>query len=263
MHILVKKLSDIEHFLKSGYLDYRRNLTIDCAIFGYHDGDLQLLLVKINILDKWCLPGGYIKLNETLDEAATRITAERTGINNLFLKQYKTFGNPGRNHQFGLADMDRIFELTGVRINEDSWLSGETVSIGYYAITDITNTKPEPDAFSAECKWFPLNNLPDLGFDHNEMVADALSTIKIHLYHYPVGKNLLPEKFTLKEIKLFYEVMSGKQLNATNFPNKLIMMGLIVKLDEKKSIGAHRSPTFYKFNEEVYERALKEGLVLV
>jgi hypothetical protein len=94
------------------------------------------------------------------------------------------------------------------------------------------------------------------------MVHEALFTMRMHLYHFPIGKNLLQQKFTLKEIKRFYEVMSGKELNASNFPNKLISLGLIVKLDEKRKIGAHRSPAYYKFDEETYERALKEGLVL-
>jgi 8-oxo-dGTP diphosphatase len=84
----------------------------------------------------------------------------------------------------------------------------------------------------------------------------------VHLYHFPIGQNFLQQKFTLKEIKEFYEVMSGKQLNASNFPNKLISLGLIVKLDEKRRIGAHRSPAYYKFDEESYEKALREGLVL-
>jgi hypothetical protein len=92
--------------------------------------------------------------------------------------------------------------------------------------------------------------------------CERLPSMRVHLYHYPIGKNMLGEKFTLKEIQLFYETMLGKKLNASNFPNKLISLGLLEKLDEKKSIGAHRSPTFYKFNSKVYSRALKEGLVL-
>ena len=110
--------------------------------------------------------------------------------------------------------------------------------------------------------WFPIDHLPELAFDHDEMVQEALLTMRVHLYHYPIGKNMLPEKFTLKEIHLFYETMLGKKLNASNFPNKLISLGLLEKLNEKRSIGAHRSPTFYKFNTKVYGRALKEGLVL-
>ena len=108
-----------------------------------------------------------------------------------------------------------------------------------------------------------MDKLPKLGFDHNEMVREALFTMRMHLYHFPIGQSLLPEKFTLKEIKSFYETMSGKDLNATNFPNKLISLGLIVKTNEKRNIGAHRSPTYYKFEKKAYKKALQEGLVLV
>ena len=108
---------------------------------------------------------------------------------------------------------------------------------------------PKQIFFPVNARWFPVDKLPKLGYDHDEMVREALLTMRIHLYHFPIGKNLLPQKFTLKEIKLFYETMSGKELNATNFPNKLISLGLIVKTNEKRNIGAHRSPTYYKFDE--------------
>lgn len=256
-------IQEIQDFFAKGYVDYRANLTVDCAIFGYHDGELQLLLVKNKIVTMWCLPGGYVRKDESLDQAATRVTAERTGMQDLFLKQFKTFGDPGRNDSRGAVDPEKLFEVAGVRIDENSWFSGQTASVGYYAITDIINARPRADFLSAECQWFSVENLPALGFDHDEMVRDALAAMRIHLYHFPIGKNLLQEKFTLKEIKDFYQVMSGKTLNPSNFPNKLISLGLIVKLDEKRKIGAHRAPAYYKFNEQVYERALVEGLVLV
>lgn len=258
----METLKDLEHFFRKGYLDHRPNITVDCAIFGYHNGELQVLLVKNKILTRWCLPGGYIKKEENLDQAAARITAERTGIGNLFLRQFKTFGDPGRNNTVAF-DQKKFFELTGIKIDERSWLMGETVSVGFYAITDIVNAKPKADFLSSECHWFPADKLPRLAFDHDEMVAEALLIMRIHLYHFPIGKNLLPRRFTLKEIKLFYETMSGKELNATNFPNKLIALGLIEKTKEKKHIGAHRAPTYYKFDEKVYRKALQEGLVLV
>jgi 8-oxo-dGTP diphosphatase len=258
----MESLKELQDFLERGYLEYRPNLTVDCAIFGYHDGKLKLLLVKNKIVTKWCLPGGYVKKDENLDQAAARVTAERTGIANLFLKQFKTFGDPERNDNEAV-DSEQLFELTGVKINDDSWLTGKTVSVGFYAISDIINTKPNADFLSSECHWFSVDKLPELGFDHGEMAKEALATMRIHLYHFPIGKNLLPPKFTLKEIKLFYEVMSGKTLHVSNFPSKLISIGLIVKTKEKKSIGAHRSPTYYKFNEKVYKKALQEGLVLV
>ncbi len=258
----MKNLDEIRNFLEKGYIEYRPNLTVECAIFGYHDGELKLLLVRNKVVTKWCLPGGHVKNNETLDEAAARVTVERTRIENLFLKQFKTFGDPVRpdNKAF---DPEMLFTLTGVKIGPNSWLTGQTVSVGFYAISDIVNATPDPDFMSSECDWFPVDNLPDLGFDHEDMAREALTTMRIHLYHFPIGKNLLPPKFTLKEIKLFYEVMSGKTLHASNFPSKLISLGLIIKTDEKRSIGAHRAPLYYKFDDGVYEKALKEGLVLV
>ncbi len=257
----MKTLSELQDFLKAGHLKYLPHVSIDCAIFGYHEGELKLLLVKNKIITNWCLPGGFIKREEGLDEAAGRISKERTGIKNLFLKQFKTFGDPDRN---GYRDFDkeRFFKITGVKVPADSWLLDRTASIGFYAITDIANTSPEADIMSSECAWFPIDQLPRLAFDHDEMVKEALLTMRVHLYHYPIGKNMLGEKFTLKEIQLFYETMLGKKLNPSNFPNKLIALGLLEKLGEKKSIGAHRAPTFYKFNSKAYGRALKEGLVL-
>jgi len=257
----MKTWQETQDFFKKGYIDYRPNITVDCAIFGYHGGELQLLLVNNKVFTRWCLPGGYVRKDETLEQAAARTTADRTGIENLFLKQFKAFSEPNRNHPTSV-DAGKFHELTNIRIGEEGWLNGPTVSVGYYAITDIANAMPKADFFSSECRWFPVDKLPPLGFDHDDMIREALFTMRMHLYHFPIGKNLLQQKFTLKEIKMFYEVMSGKQLNASNFPNKLISLGLIVKLDEKRSIGAHRSPAYYKFDEETYNKALSEGLVL-
>jgi 8-oxo-dGTP diphosphatase len=259
----MENLEEARDFFEKGYLHYRPNLTIDCAIFGYHDGGLKVLLVKNKLVRKWYLPGGFIKKTESLDDAAARITAERTGLEQLFLKQVKAFGDVGRNAAMDVFDEDAFEELMGFRIDGSSWLAGETVTLGFYAITDIVNASPKADFFSLDCRWFPIDALPELGFDHAEIVAEALSRMRIDLYHFPIGKNLLQPKFTLKEIKTLYEVLSGKTLNPTNFPNKLMSLGLLIKLDEKRSIGGHRSPTYYKFDEDAYEKALEEGLVLV
>ncbi len=253
---------ELQHFFKKGYLDFRANLSIDCAIFGYHSGELKLLLVKNIVLLKWCLPGGYVRKDENLDRAAARITTERTGLNNIFLQQFKTFGEPGRTSNLTI-DAAKLAALTGVQLNEKSWLFGDTISVGFYAITDIVAAQPRADFLSSECAWFSVDELPALGFDHADIAREALSSIRMQLYHFPIGKNLLADKFTLKEIKLFYEVMSGKELHASNFPNKLVSLGLIVKTNEKRSIGAHRSPAYYQFDDAVYKKALQEGLVLV
>jgi 8-oxo-dGTP diphosphatase len=259
----MKTLQEFLDFLNFGHKDYRRNLTIQCPIFGYYDGKLQVLLVKNKIIGRWCLPGGHLKNKEDLNEAALRITYERTGIENLFLKQFKTYDNPEGNNSNGAFDKEIFFKLTGIILDENNWLFGESLSIGFYGVTNMSAAKTRVDFMSSECQWFPVAELPELGCDHNEIIQEALSAIRIHLYYFPIGKNLLPEKFTLKEIRLLYEVLSGKKLHVTNFPNKLISMGLLVKTDEKRKIGAHRSPTYYKFDENAYKEALMEGLAMV
>lgn len=258
----MESYDELKHFLINGFIDYRSEVTVDCAIFGYQDGNLQILLAKNKIITMWCLPGGYVKKAENLEEAASRITLQRTGIPNLFLKQFKAFGDAKRNTTPAF-DEKKFIELTKIKKETYSWLNVPTISIGFYAITNPVTAVPKADFLSSECRWFPVSKLPKLGFDHKLMVQEALFTMRMHLYHFPIGKNLLPEMFTLKEIKLFYEAMSGKELNVTNFPNKLISLGIIVKTNEKKSIGGHRSPTYYTFNEKQYSKALKEGLVLV
>jgi hypothetical protein len=255
------KRKEIRDFILNGYRHFVPHVCIDCAIFGYHDRQLKILLLKNKSIDGFCLPGGYIRRTETLDAAATRIVTERTGIENLFLQQFKTFGDPGRNRIKEL-DEKKLSVLTGLEIPKDCWLFDQTVSIGFYAITDFSKAIPQPDFMSDECSWFDIREIPSLVFDHNRMFAEALHMLRIQLYHYPIGYNLLARKFTLAEIHALYETILSKKLDVSNFPKKLIAMKLIKKLNEKRQIGAHRSPHLYRFDKTNYEKALKGGLAL-
>jgi len=252
---------EFRDFVLNGYKHYVPHVSLDCAIFGYHERQLKLLLIKHRLVEGWCLPGGYIRRTEKLVEAAERNVRERTGIDNLFLQQFKTFGGPTRLN-FDEFDQEKWFESTGVRVQRDNWLLDQTVSIGFYAITDFSHAAPQPDLMSEACAWFDLDRLPKLEFDHDEMVREALHTIRIQLYHYPIGISLLPEKFTLSEIHSLYETLLGKKLDVSNFPKKLVALGLLKKLAEKRNIGAHRSPHLYTFDKARYANALQEGLVL-
>lgn len=253
--------AELRDFILNGHLHYVPHVSLDCAIFGYHEQQLKLLLIKYKVIDGWCLPGGYIKRTEKLVEAANRNVKERTGIDNLFLQQFKAFGDPGRI-KFNQLDKERWFEKVGIPIENNSWLIDQTISIGFYAITDFSRSIPQSDMRVEKCEWFDIDTLPPLEFDHDEMVKDALYRMRLDLYHYPIGYNLLPEKFTLSEIHALYETMLGKKLDISNFPKKLISLGLLQKLEEKRSIGAHRSPHLYKFDKKKYEQALRNGLVL-
>jgi len=253
--------AEIDDFVLNGHLHYIPHVSLDCAIFGYHDQQLKLLLIKHKAIDGWCLPGGYIKRTEKLVEAANRNVKERTGIDNLFLQQFKTFGDPNRA-RMDEFDEEKWFEATGIRITKDNWLIDQTISIGFYAITDFSKTELQKDMLIEDCAWFDINELPKLEFDHDEMVSEALHTMRVQLYHYPIGINMLSEKFTLSEIHALYETLLGKKLDVSNFPKKLIALGLLKKLDEKRSIGPHRSPHLYVFDKEKYRQALKDGVVL-
>ncbi|HEY5745557.1 MAG TPA: NUDIX domain-containing protein [Chryseolinea sp.] len=253
--------AELVDFFKNGHKKYLPHVSIDCAIFGYHAQQLKLLLIKHRYVHGWCLPGGYIKRTETLVEAANRIVKERTSIGNLFLQQYKTFGDPDRS-RYREFDADKFFEMTGIRIRNDNWLIDHTISIGFYAITDFSHAIPKPDIMSDECAWFDVDRLPKLEFDHDQMVVEALRTLRMQLYHCPIGYTMLPKKFTLGEIHALYQTLLGKKLDVSNFPKKLMALGLLKKLEERRSIGPHRSPHLYSFDKRKYDKALREGLAL-
>ena len=145
---------------------------------------------------------------------------------------------------------------------EYHWLLQRTVSIWYYALIDFSKAEIKPDILYDEFNWQSVTELPDLLYDHSEVVEKALAAMRNQLYLQPIGYNLLPQKFTLPEIQILYETILGKKLHRRNFPNKLMSLGILVKLDEKKNIGQHRSPFLYKFDREKYEEALRNGIVL-
>ncbi len=248
-----------QDFIEHGHEHVLHHITADCAIFGYHGKQLKLLLIRWRGLGGWGLPGGYVQLDEGLDQAATRVTQERTSLHDLFLHQYHTFGSS----HYRLHEQQQMAAAFAAELPADSWFFKRAVSVGYYALVDYERVSVRPDLFSDECRWWDVQALPPLLFDHQEMVTKALATLRQQLYFQPIGRSLLAEKFTLPEIHALYETLLGRELNRRNFPQKLLTLGLIEKLDEQRSIGAHRSPFLYRFVPEVYAQALQEGLVLV
>lgn len=244
-----------------GYKYYLPHVAIDCTIFGYHSQQLRVLLIQPSFLDGWCLPGGYIKRTETLAQAAGRILAERTALDNVFLQQFNTFGDPGRA-KIRSFDIKKFEETFGVGLSKDNWLMDHTIAIGYYAIVEYSQVKPQMDDFIKSWQWCDVDALPSLLFDHNSMIASALKMLQLQIYHQPIGYNLLPSKFTIPEIQVLYETILGKKLDRRNFPKRLISLGIINRLNEQRNIGPHRAPYLYKFNKKKYDEALKHGVVL-
>lgn len=252
---------EVIDFIKNGGQHYLSGISIECVIFGYHDQELKVLLGNHAHYDGWAFPGAYVKKEELLICAAQRILQERTSLSNIFLQQFHTFGD-NEDTLFG-SNIEHLPEEIKSAFGEDSWLLKRTISIGYYALIDYSKAEVRAEFPFKEFTWHSINNLPKLKFDHNEMMTQALHTLQRQIHVQPIGYNLLPEKFTLPEIHVLYETILNKTLDRRNFPKKLISVGVLVKLNEKRKIGQHRSPYLYKFDKDKYDEALKEGLLII
>ncbi len=240
---------------------YLRNVAVDNVIFGYHDKELKVLLQKPFVVDKWTVAGGYIRKTESIEEAAARVAHARTGLKNLYLQHFRAFGNPGRVKDSGFT-AQHISEVTGVHISAENWIFEYFVSVSFYTLTEFSRVKPAKSEFEEACEWWPVGDLPPMMFDHKLIVSEALKALRLHIAHYPIGYELLEEKFTLPEIHALYETILDKPLDDRNFTKKLVASGIITKLKETRYIGPHRSPFLYKFEKDKYQECLKSGVQL-
>jgi ADP-ribose pyrophosphatase YjhB (NUDIX family) len=240
---------------------YLHNVAVDNVIFGYHEKELKVLLQQPFPLDKWTVTGGYIKKTESIEEAADRIAFSRTGLKDLFFQQFRCFGSPQRVIDDGFT-AEHLTKMSGIDIPPTCWIFDYFVSVGFYTLTEFSKVEVSKGPYEVACKWWPINDLPPMMFDHLLIVTEALRALRLHIAHFPIGYELLPEKFTLPEIHNLYETILGKSLDDRNFTKRLMATGIIVKLNETKKIGAHRSPFLYRFDKEKYEEGLKSGVAL-
>lgn len=249
--MMENKKREYLEFVEKGDRLYLRHLSVDCVIFGFHDNKLRVLLLKWKDGGHWCLPGGFIKRNESVDDAAIRILKDRTGLNDIFLRQFHAFGDPFR---------DRSKELLSIQAKNGKWLTERFITIGYYALVEYSKVHPQPDWLSEECRWFDIHKIPKLIYDHGAIVKRALVELQVSLNDQPVGHKLLPEKFTMPELQRLYETLLDKTLDRRNFQKKMLSLGILERLKERKTGGAHKAPYLYRFDKKKYGRAMKQGL---
>jgi len=248
---------NIKDFIVEGLEVYLPSLSLDCVIFGFHENQLKVLLLKMKNAKQWCLPGGFVFKDEDVNEAAQRVLKERTGLSKIFLQQFNVFGKPRRSD----SNFHReILRKDGIELRDDHWLFRRFVTIGYYALVEYSHVNPEPDNFSDYCTWRDVNDLPDLMMDHRQIVEQALGTLQTHLNYHPIGYNLLPAKFTMPQLQKLYETILNKRLDRRNFQRKILSYGILRRLQEVKKGGAHKAPFLYCFVLRKYHKALKEGL---
>ena len=215
----------------------RPALAVDCVVFGL-DEDLQVLLIQRDIppfQGRWALPGGFVRMDETLDEAARRELDEETGVTRVYLEQLYTFSDLDRDPR------ERV------------------VSVAYYALVKLSDHRVKAATDAREAAWFSVVDLPNLAFDHDKVLHAALTRLKGQVVYQPIGFELLPPKFTLSQLQRMYEVILEKELDKRNFRKKVLSMGLLEELDEVEQDVAHRAARLYRFDKKRYQELKKEG----
>ncbi len=251
---------DLQDYIDNGAQTYLPHVSIDCAVFGFHDGQLKILLLKWKHLNGWSLPGGHMLRTEEADAAANRLLKERTGLDQVFLQQYHTFTGIERAKMQGISTGD-FEKAMGVTFPKNNWLTERIVSIGYYALLEYSKvTNPQPDSFTEECVWCDIHKLPKLMFDHTEMVSEALKVLRTQIAYQPIGLNLLPKEFTMMELQLIYETILDTKLDRANFRKKLLGLEILKKTGERPTGKAHKTPISIRFDKRQYAKALKDGI---
>jgi 8-oxo-dGTP diphosphatase len=222
---------------------YIPQLSIDCVIIGFHNNELKVLLSKYPKVDVWALQGGFIKKTEDIDAAAIRILEEMTGLSNIYLKQFHTFGKAHRPiYSDSLKLEDVPFDIKNI-----PFINQRFVSIGYYSLVDYPQVTPSVGFFFERSEWHDIQNLPTLALDHAEMIENALETMRHSLDYHLVGFNLLPETFTMKDLQALYETILGEPLRRNNFQEKMLNLGILERLEKQFTGKAHKAPYLYRF----------------
>jgi len=241
-----------------------KSVSVDCVIFGFNDNKLKVLLwqAEPELLEKflttkeeyeqikeifeknpalesdnfWGLIGTHLPTEEDLDAYAKKILTTATGLNNVYLKQVQTFGDTGRVPHF------------------------RVLTVAYYALINPDFHDLQLSPIAKAVKWFDIEELPEVIFDVKTIIQKSLRKLREEVQYHPVGFHLLPEKFTLTQLQILYEVILDKTLDTRNFRKKILNMGLLIDTNEKQSNVAHRAAKLYSFDLEIYNHLKEEGL---
>jgi 8-oxo-dGTP diphosphatase len=229
------------------------------VIFGFQEGNLKVLLIErsyANTADPslsgkdLLLPGDLVFDDEDLDTSAKRILKELTNLEHIFLEQFHAFGDPNRVRK----STDKNW-LESIR----SEPAARVITIAYYSLVKLDDYKPSASSFARKADWYSLNQLPELGFDHNEIVTSALNALKKKIQTHPIGFELLPKKFTLSQLQKLYETIIGHVLDKRNFRRQIVKKGVLKPLMEKQKHVPHKRAQLFEFDKEKYELMNKEN----
>ncbi|MGB0917272.1 MAG: NUDIX hydrolase [Flavobacteriales bacterium] len=227
------------------------NVSVDCVVFGFDVSGLKVLLIERDNPDNtegknFQLPGDLIRNTENLDDAANRVLKELTGLNDLYLTQFSAFGDPNR-----VKRENDLEWLRSVRKDPEA----RVVTIGYFSLIKPEDFAPAANSFARKAEWIHLKNVPELAFDHNLILNKALKALQFRMRSEPVGFELLPAKFTLRQLQKLYETVLEFEMDKRNFRRKILSTDILIPLDEKQRGVAHKPAKLYAFNQEAYNRS--------
>ncbi|MCQ2147287.1 MAG: NUDIX hydrolase [Bacteroidales bacterium] len=217
--------------------DYpRASITSDCVIFGYDGGKLKILLIQRGIdpfKGMWAFPGGFLRMDETVEECARRELLEETGLATAYMEQFHTFSTVNRDPR------------------------GRVVTIAFFALVKISEVKGGDDA--AKAAWFDLDALPELAFDHAQILEVAKQKLKERMHFEPVGFELIDEPFKMPDLQNLYEEILGVQFDRGNFSKKMLAMDILEETGDRAPDASRRIPKMYRFNKEKYQMMKEKG----
>jgi 8-oxo-dGTP diphosphatase len=216
----------------------RPALAVDCVVFGLDESDIKVLLIQRKLVPfqhAWALPGGFVRIDETLDEAARRELEEEAGVTDVYLEQLYTFSTLDRDPR------ERV------------------VSTAYYALAKLSDHRIRAATDAMGVGWFSLDDLPKLAFDHQTIVQTAKERLRGKVRYAPIGFELLPPRFSLTQLQRMYEIILGTDLDKRNFRKKILAMDLLVETDEVEQGVRHRAARLYRFDRRKYDRLTRQG----
>ena len=216
----------------------RPALTVDAVVFGFDEGELKVLLIERELAPfagTWALPGGFVNMDESIEQAVRRELQEETGLSNVFLEQLYTFGTPDRDPR------ERV------------------VSVAHFAIVKLADHQVKAATDARNAAWFAVTDIPPLAFDHATILDVALKRLKSKVRYQPIGFELLPPKFTLSQLQHLYETVLERELDKRNFRKKILAMGLLSDLNQIEQDVAHRAARLYSFDPKKYRALEKRG----
>ena len=215
-------------------------LSVDAVVFGYEEGNISVLLIKRKyepFKGKWAIPGGFVLNKESLEEAVERELQEETGIKINYLEQLYTFGKPSRDPR------------------------GRVVSVAYFGLVRPNAFKIFASTDAEQVQWFGINELPNLSFDHKEILKTAIERLQGKITYEPLGFELLDKKFPFSDLEKLYSTLLGRDIDRRNFRKKIINLNVLDELDEKVSKGSGRPANLFQFNQNRYFQLKQEGII--